>query len=162
MSKQFQFTFGVDPRVNTSVSPTFILFYEALTGQTLTPPGITQTLVGSGFFSFEYGATYGITTPVNFLIDGGAGLGTSERYVQGSLSAIQTLDTSLGDISASYGSTTTDPPNMYGLVKRLQEFMEGDKTYTKATGVWTIYDRGGTLAIQVKTLSNNTTASTST
>lgn len=58
----------------------------------------------------------------------------------------------IGTTASSYGTTTTDPGDLYGFLKRNQEFLEGDQTFSKTSGVWNISTRGGTL-IQTKTLS---------
>lgn len=144
---------GGDPRLNSGLSPTFLLFYRADTGVTLAPPGITEIFVGSGQYRFQYGPTI----PIFFLIDGGAALAASSRYVSGDLDPIQAVDEQVGMPDASIGSTSVDPTSLFGYAKRNQEFLEGNQVYLKATGVWNIYSRGSSTLLATKTLTNDTT-----
>lgn len=152
MSKFYTLKFGSgDPRTNTGLSPTLVLFYQTSNGQTLPAPGITETLVGSGLYVF----TYGPTVSINFLADGGIGLSGNDRWSTGSLDPIQAVDQQLGYSTDSFGSTATDPGTVFGIVKRLQEDLEGDQFFTKATGIWQIFSRGSSTLLRQKTIANN-------
>lgn len=151
--KNYFLTFGAgDPRLNTGLTPTFILFFDYL-GATMTPPGITEIFAGSGFYRFQYAASF----PICFLADGGAALADSARYVRGALDPIQAVDEKVGAGGDSFGSTSADPSTIFGLAKRLQEVLEGDQQYVKATGIWNIYSRGASTLLRQKTLANDTT-----
>ena len=67
----------------------------------------------------------------------------------------------LGTTASSYGSTSVDPGDVYGYLKRLQELQEGDSDFNKTTGTWQIETRGGTL-LREKTLTNSASAVTKT
>lgn len=72
-----------------------------------------------------------------------------------SLSAV-TLDLinlKLGTTLSVVGDNTVDPGDVFGYLKRLQEFNEGNQTFNKNTGVWDISSRGNTLLAE-KTLTN--------
>lgn len=156
--KNYWISFGAnDPRTQTGLAPTFIQFFNAL-GQTLAPPGITEIFAGSGSYRFQY--TAGYSTSVWFLVDGAtSGLG-SLRYVSGVLDPIDTVDLLVGYTGSSIGSTSVDPSDVFGHVKRRQEFDEGIQTFLKSSGQWSIYSRGASTLLTVKTLTNSTTGVT--
>lgn len=151
MAKDYWATFGSDPRVNTGLTPTFVIF-ETAGGSTLSPPSISEPLAGSGFYKF----TYGPTASICFLLDGGAALSSSDRYVQGVLDPIQAVDEKVGTSADSFGSTSVDPSTIFGYVKRNLEFQEGDATFNKSSGIWDIYSRGSSTLLREKTLANST------
>ena len=64
--------------------------------------------------------------------------------------------------ASSFGSTSIDPTDMFGFLKRAQEMAEGNQIYTKATGVLDFYNRGSSTLLREKTISDtsaNTTKS---
>lgn len=147
-----------DPRIYTGLTPTFLIFSNSLTGSTAAPPGITEMVIGSGIYNF----TYGPTTPIQFLVDGAGSLSSIDRYITGILDPIQAVDEKVGTTSDSFGSTLADPSTVLGHLKRIQEVNEGNKVFTKATGVWDNYSRGSSTLLFEKTLTNTTTAAGST
>lgn len=200
------------PNTYPSLAPTFITWMDMQTGNTFSPPGITQ-LAFTGIYMFPHSTT----TPFYFLLDAITTAASADRYVYGILSPIQQVDiqltqlsstlaaynstlTALGtsgvalgtsnialgttavaigttitsligsDISlssdilnrigttaSSYGTTSTDPGTLYGYLKRTHEFLEGDQTFSKTSGLWAISSRGGTLLVE-KTLSQTSTS----
>jgi hypothetical protein len=58
----------------------------------------------------------------------------------------------IGDTSSLIGDNATDPTTVFGFLKRALETREGDETYTKATGVLTIYDRTGATLLRTQTI----------
>lgn len=48
----------------------------------------------------------------------------------------------IGTTASSFGSTAINPDTIFGYLKRMQEFNEGDSSFTKTSGVWNIYARG--------------------
>lgn len=151
MSKKYYLNFGAgNPADNSGLSPTFITFSDE-TGQTLTPPGITE--ITAGFYQFEYGPTLSIAA----VIDGGAALAASDRYISAVLDPLQTVDQKIGNSDSSFGTTGVDPQTLFGFAKRSQEFFEGDATFTKATGKWRVFSRGSSTLLREKDLTNNTT-----
>lgn len=157
-NKTYYLKFGSgDPRTNTGLSPTFITFSaQGLTA--LTPPGITETPTGLGLYQFMYGPTQAIV----FLADGGSNLSEGDRYITATLDPIQAVDQQIGFATDSFGSTSSDPTTLWGYLKRILEFFEGDQTYTKATGILQIFNRGSTTLLRQKTLTNTTTSATKT
>lgn len=104
MAKTYWFQFGSqDPRSYTGLSPTFIQFVNQL-GATLSPPGITESPAGFGFYRANY--TVGASTSVAFLIDGGATLSNTVRYISGNIFGNENLDY-VGSTLLAIGSTTS-------------------------------------------------------
>ena len=157
-NKIYYLKFGSgDPAPFTGLSPTFTIFSaQGLTS--LAAPGITEMPSGTGLYQFQYYATLGIV----FKADGGSGLSSGDRFISGTLDPIQAVDQQLGFVTDSFGSTSIDPTTIWGFVKRTLEFFEGNKTYTKATGIWQIFNRGSTTLLRTKSITNNTTSSTET
>lgn len=159
MAKEYWLTFGsTDPRLNTGLSPTFILF-QTVGGTAITPaPGISEPGISTGLYNFQYGPT----TSVVFLIDGGAALASADRFISNALDPIQAVDEKVGTVEDSFGSTSVDPTTLFGHSKRTQEVLEGDAVFTKSTGKWSISSRGSSTLLREKDLTNNTTQATKT
>lgn len=169
MAKVFSLSFGSgDPRTLTGLSPTFLIFVDQ-NGATQAPPAITEALTSSGIYKF----TYTPTLAVMFLIDGGSGAGTQGRYVSGGLDPVQTVEQALGinsslialnlgSTNSSFGSTVSDPVDVIGYLKRIQENLEGNSTYSKTSGVWNIFSRGSSVLLISKTLNDGTSSTTKT
>lgn len=158
--KSYLAIFGSEnPSTFSGLSPTFTLFRigPTLPWSSITPPGISEIATGTGIYTFAYNATL----PIAFVLDGGALLADSVRYVRGILDPIQAVDERVGFPGDSIGSTATDPSTLMGYASRNQEIMEGDATFDKTTGVWNIQTRGGT-TIQSKTLTNTSGSVTKT
>ena len=78
-----------DPRNYTGLSPTFLFFVNMTTGATVAPPTITETYVGTGIYTFSYG----VTTPLAFLIDAATtSPGSTGRYVNGQIDPADRTD----------------------------------------------------------------------
>jgi hypothetical protein len=156
MAKTYWLRFGTDnPTNKTGLSPTLTTFAN-YGGSLVTGPAITEVPVGSGLYQF----TYGPTVSMIFVCDGGAVLSSGDRYIVGALDPIQAVDEKVGTIADSYGSTSSDPSTVFGYLKRNQEVLEGDAIFTKSTGVWTIYSRGASTVLRIKTLTNTTSQAT--
>lgn len=176
------------PASNSGLAPTFIVFADA-DGNAIAPaPGITEIIASSGLYRFQYNPSFTIF----FNIDGATtGLNSSVRYVQGAISPLDYLDTSLiaqgstlvaigtslgavsatlvatgatisniglriGTTASSFGATNADPVDLYGYLKRAQEFQEGNASYSKTSGAWSFFSRGSSTLLGSKTLSQNT------
>ncbi len=86
------------------------------------------------------------------------GMTISSLIAQGTTNTAELL-LRVGTTLSSFGSTSVDPGDLFGFLKRAQEFREGDQSFAKTTGQWDISTRGGTLLIS-KSLSNSSTAVT--
>ena len=184
MAKNYliQFFSSVNPSLITGFSPTFTVFKTVPGGANATPPGITEIPTATGLYYF----TYGPTNTVAFVIDGGASLPVSSRYIAGNLDPVQAVDEQLtgvgntlqaigntllaqgsstntqivgliGSLADSYGSTLSDPTTVFGYLKRLQEYNEGNSLFTKSSGVWQVYTRGVTYVLGPTTYPGTTT-----
>ena len=156
--KNYWLTFGgTDPRSYTGLSPTFIQFFDHL-GATLSPPGVTEIFAGSGAYRFQYDVA--INSSVFFLADGGATLASTERFVRGVLDPSQKIDLAIGYTGSGYGSTSIDPTDVMGLLRRSQEIQEGNQTFLKSTGAWELFSRGSSTLLTSKVISSSTTGVT--
>lgn len=158
MAKNYWMMFSADnPQTAAGLTPTFIIF-QTIGGTAISAPSITEPGASTGLYLF----TYGPTTSIVFVADGGNSLDDSVRYVSGALDPIQAVDEKIGTTSDSYGSTSIDPTTILGYLKRNQEFQEGDAVFNKSTGAWTIYSRGSSTLLRSKTLTNSVSQSTKT
>ena len=160
-NKIYYLKFGSgNPAPYSGLSPTFTIF--SAQGITALPaPGITEMPIGSGLYQFQYYTTQAII----FLAFGGANLASGDQYISATLDPIQAVDQQVGFITDSIGSTSIDPPSIYGYVRRFLEEFEGDQIFTKATGIWQIFNRGSlgaTTLLRTKSLTNTTTSATRT
>ncbi len=104
MSTQFYLRFGSgDPRVYSTLVPTFIAFYLP-DGTPVTPPAITNMGSSVGLFTF----TYNVTTSIAFLVDGGSSLSSSDRYISGALDPVQAVDVQVAALSAQTTTLTSN------------------------------------------------------
>ncbi len=152
---------GVNPSTFSGLgaSVSIIKFYSPVTGQTYAPPGMSENFAGSGDYWFRY--DIGQTTSISFLVDGGATLSASVRYVGGIIDPNDNLSAQIGYTGSSIGSTSVDPGDLFGYVKRAMELSEGNQTFIKSSGQWAIYDRGASTLLRMKTLTSSTTGVTS-
>ena len=157
MSKTYWLAFGNgNPASSTGLSPTFTVFAGGDGASLATPPGITEIPSASGLYRFIYGPTNSIV----FTVDGGAALATADRYIGGVLDPIQAVDEKVGTTADSFGSTATDPSSVFGYLKRHLEWLEGEATFTKSTGLWDVYSRGSSTLLKEKTLTNTNSTAT--
>jgi len=149
---------SIPPSTYTGLSPTMSVFVN-VGGSTVTGVTISELPSGSGVYQFSYGPTVGMF----FSVDWGGSVPASYRYTVGNLDPIQAVDERVGGILAnndSFGTTAIDPSTVIGFVKRLQELLEGNAIYTKATGTWQILSRGSSTLLREKTLTNDVTEAT--
>lgn len=158
MAKTYVVQFGSgDPSVFTGLSPTFTVFNVVPGGGATTPPGITEIPTATGLYYFSYAPN----SPLAFVIDGGSSLSATNRYIVNALDPIQAIDERIGTTSSSFGSTSVDPGTLYGFLKRMQEFNEGNSVFTKSSGTWDIYARGnavGTSTMLTEKILTDTTS----
>lgn len=251
--KSYVMQFGTgDPRQFTGLRPTLV-FFTTDAGATISPPGVSEVLTGSGLYYFNWGTT----TAMSFLADAATtSPGTSGRYVAGSidpadrtdeyaatmiaigtshiaqgvslnalgitilatetqqgitlvgigssqlafgfssialgtsmyaaelaqgstmqaigqtLTALGTtniaISTSLsassvtivvsvagiGTAGSTFGSVSSDPIDLFGYMKRIQENLEGNSTFTKLSGAWQISSRGSSTVLANKSVIN--------
>lgn len=116
--------------------------------QGLSLMGFGNTLVGIGTTHTGQGVT--LLGYASTLLGYGASI-----YAQGQSGFADGTEilARLGTTASSFGTTSVDPGTVYGYLKRLQEVQEGDASFNKTSGVWSIQTRGGTL-LQEKTVTN--------
>lgn len=181
MSKVFVVQFGAgNPITNSGLTCTFLQF-NVIPGGATTPPGITEVNgQSSGLYYFFYEPPPGPTSAIAFVIDGATSSLGNNRYVSGSIDPLQAVDERLGftlnaigntllaigqsftfnstailagigTLADSFGSTVTDPTTIFGYLKRLQEFNEGNSVFNKTSGNWAIWSRGNTYTLGAST-----------
>jgi hypothetical protein len=137
-------------------------------GSAVAALGTTQTALGATLVA--YGNSLSVLS-----------IGATLAAIGGTLTAIGTAQTNMGSTLVAYGdtllaigvtsgaanafigTTASDhggvsllPTNLMGYVKRIHENLEGNASYAKSTGVWSINTKGGTL-LATKTLTNTST-----
>lgn len=78
------------------------------------------------------------------------------------LGASSALFSFIGSTASSFGSTSLDPVDLFGFLKRAQEINEGNETYTKASGLLDFYSRGSSTLLREKTIIDSTATTTKT
>jgi len=162
-------TFGVvfttgDPSVHTGLVPVFNKF-KTISGTAVATPTISE-LSSDGLYHFA--ATLLPNEVIYFVMDGATTSLGGNRYVSGLLDPKDSIDQQLTDHSSTlsaligttsslFGDDATDPPDIFGYLKRCLEWQEGDAVYNKTTGVWSSTDRAGLTTIASKTLTSDDT-----
>jgi len=182
MARDYWAAFGGGSLTTKSgLAPTFVTFING-SGSGIASPVITEP--GSkGLYKFSVD----VTQTIAFVLDGATtGLAASDRFVVGvlepqdnfgiTLSAVSVslasmgttllsvgntligFGLSIGSTASSFGSTSVDPVDIFGFLKRAQEFQEGNETYYKATGILDFYSRGSSTLLREKTITDSSTS----
>ena len=61
----------------------------------------------------------------------------------------------LGSVGSTFGGQSSDPVDLFGYLKRVQENLEGDNYFTKVGGGFSIYNRGSSTLLRNKTVTNS-------
>lgn len=86
-----------------------------------------------------------------------SGIGATLIFDDSALGAsLLALDAKIGTVSDTFGTSSVDPTTLFGKVNRLQEDAEGQGSFNKTTGIWSINSRGGSL-LATRTLTNTAT-----
>lgn len=151
MSVDYFLSFGAgDPSGNTGLAPTFTVFANPAGGAT-TPPAISE-VGSSGIYTFNYDPQGAIA----FVVDGATtGLVASDRYIVGALDVGDGLGPVVGSASDAIGDSSTDPTTLFAFTRRIKEWLEGQSTYTKATGVWAVKETTGATTLSSRTVTDN-------
>lgn len=65
--------------------------------------------------------------------------------------------TGIGSVGSTFGGVGTNPIDLFGYMKRIQENLEGNMSYQKVSGALTILSRGGSFTLANKTVTNSIT-----
>lgn len=125
-------------------------------GVSLTAQGVS--LLAQGVSNFAFGASNFALGVSNFAF------GTSIYALGVSIYALgvsnfafgSSINSLIGTIGSTFGGTGTDPLDLFGYMKRAQDFWEGNAVFNKSAGTWDIYNRGSSYLLRTKTLSNDT------
>lgn len=155
---------------------TAIGFSTLVYGSSLLAQGTTLTAIG--FSNLVYGSSLlaqGVTlTAIGFsnLVFGTSIFALGQTLTQRDTNMGLTLTSIgntqfalfgyIGSTASSFGSTSVDPVDIYSFLKRAQEFMEGNSTYNKNTGILDFYSRGSSTLLREKTISDTSSQTTKT
>lgn len=146
-----------NPSDNSGLAPTFTSFLNSA-GSATTAPAISE-INSTGIYTFSYEAQGSI----NFIVDGATtGLADTDRYITGSVDIddrnsdfILGLSASIGTPSDAIGDTSTAPTTVFGFLSRVRNWLEGESTYTVASGVLATKDTSGNTTLSSRTITNN-------
>jgi hypothetical protein len=68
----------------------------------------------------------------------------------------------IGSAGSTFGGAASDPVDLFGYMKRIQENLEGNSSFTKGSGAWQIYSRGSSVLLTTKTVANGVSIITKT
>lgn len=68
----------------------------------------------------------------------------------------------VGSTASSFGTSSADPVDLFGYMKRILENLEGNQTFTKPSGSLAIYSRGSSTLLTTKTIANSVSLVTKT
>lgn len=137
-----------------------------LIGYGVTNLAIGTTLIGFGVTNVALGTTNVAlgTTNVALGTTGIAygivnvGLGTTNvaigTTILASLAFGPTLSFLIGNTTSLIGDNVTPPTTVFGFIMRTRQWLEGDSTYTKASGVLQNYDTTGATLLSQVTISD--------
>lgn len=153
MSVTYYLVFGKgDPSDNTGLAPTFTVFQNAAGGAT-TAPSITE-ISTTGIYTFDY-APLG---SINFVASGvTTGLIASDRFIVGSLDIGDEYANNIGLITDPIGDSATDPTTLFGFMRRVKSWLEGQSTFTKSSGTWVCKEETGATTLSSRVITDNVT-----
>lgn len=114
-------------------------------GTTLMAIGTTLTAIG----------TTGVAIGTSGIAIGTSGIAigtTILSYLSGTSSPILVA---IGSTASSFGSTSSDPVDIFGYLKRIHENFEGNQTFIKTSGALSVYSRGSSTLLTTKTIANS-------
>lgn len=138
-------------------------------GTTLTAIGTTGVALGTsgialGTTNVAIGTS--LTAIGTTLIAGVSGLGNTLGALGATILAevigLSGLFGGIGTIGSTFGGEFTDPIDLFGYLKRTIENLEGDQSFLKASGSLSIYSRGSSTLLRVKSVANTSTTVTKT
>lgn len=131
-------------------------------GNTLNAYGATNVAIGTSHIA--QGVTLGfgqsnIAIGITNIASGVTGIGNTLLALGGSLQfGFSSVYSLIGTTASSFGDSTTSPSTLFGYLKRLREFDEGDSTFDKTSGIWDVFNRatitGTTTLLVEKTLTD--------
>lgn len=134
--------------LNLAQGTSILALENTITAQSVSLLAQGSTILGYGVSNLALGTTI-------------LGYGISILAGVASLSALgvslNIVISGIGSTASSFGTDVSDPVDLFGYMKRLQELLEGNQAYTKLSGVWDMYSRGSSQLLREKTLANSVT-----
>jgi hypothetical protein len=127
-----------------------------------------STLVAIGTSNIALGTTNVALGTTNVALGtSNIALGTTNIAIGTTLTAIATtlaaqsaslsgLVLAIGSTASSFGTSSVDPVDLFGFMKRVMENLEGNETFYKASGNLVQYSRGSSVTLWSKTIANST------
>lgn len=114
--------------------------------------GLTLVAIGNSSIALGNTAIADITNNGTTLV----AIGNTSVAIGTSLYAIGLSSNALlGSSGSTFGGQLTDPIDLFGYMKRLQELWEGDNNYVKGSGGFSQYSRGSSTLLRAKTIANS-------
>lgn len=115
----------------------------------------------------EYGTTLVAIGATNFALGTtNVALGTTAVAIGTTILAgnasLTVAVSGLGSTASSFGTSSADPVDLFGYMKRVLENLEGNQTFTKPSGSLAIYSRGSSTLLTTKTIANSVSLVTKT
>ena len=121
--------------------------------------GVTSLAYSTSLVATGVTITQGLTNQGTTLVaigNTGIAIGLTTLALSGSGSSF------IGTIGSTFGGSTTDPVDLFGFLKRIQENLEGNQTYLKTSGAFSFYSRGSSTLLATKTVVNSVSLVTKT
>ncbi len=129
------------------------------TNQALTNAGVTLVAVGNT--AIALGSTNSqviVNTGITLVAIGNTGIAIGLSTYAEVFGASSPLVGLIGSVGSTFGGSGTDPIDLFGYLKRLQENLEGNEVFTKNTGSLAILSRGSSTTLITKTIANSSSA----
>lgn len=140
---------------------------STLSAQSATLSALGTTAVSYGLLNFALGTTSVAYGSANFALGTTAvalgttavALGITNVAIGTTLSGLGTTIVvtvaGIGNAGSTIGGISSNPIDLFGFMKRAQEFWEGNAGFNKTSGAWSVYSRSSSILIATKTLTNS-------
>lgn len=125
---------------NVALGTTNIAF-----GVTNTALGTTNIALGTSIYALEQAIGSTLTS-----------IGNTISTLGGSLFTL------IGTTASLIGDSSTNPSDLFGYLKRVNELVQGQETFTKGSGLLNMYDRTGATLLNARTITNSASMVTKT
>lgn len=132
---------------NIALGTTNIAIGTTNLGYGLTNVGLGITNAGFGSTNFALGTSiYALEQAIASTL---TAIGNTVSVIGPSLYAL------IGTTASLIGDNITYPSSLFGYVKRVNELIQGQETFTKGTGVLNMYESTGTTLLASRTITNS-------
>lgn len=129
-------------------------------GVSILAQGVSNIALGTSNIALGVSSIAQGVTIISWVSSIGTSLGVQGSSLVAIGNTLSTLASYVGSTASTFGDSGTQPSTVFGYQKRVVEFLEGNQTYTKATGGLVFYSRGSSYTIASKTVSDTSTQTT--